>query len=343
MCLCANGGVWSQQAYLKASNTDVRDWFSYSSVAISGDTVVVGAFLEDSSAIGVNGNEGDNSASQAGAAYVFVRNGGVWSQQAYLKASNTEASECFGKSAAISGDTVVVGALYESSSATGVNGNEGDNSASQAGAAYVFSVEPGPGPPRPRITSGGVVVGNLLPTISSISPNSIISIFGSEFAPEGFSDTDTQTDAAGLVATNQSGVCVEIGGVRAPMFHVFPNQLNVQAPSIEGESPASVVVVTGCDTPEEQRSAAESVSLVALTPAFFVTDFVDGGGANPIAALHPGRSRNRGRSGYPAGFYAGRPGRIHQLVPGPGLVRRILRYKQGPFPEAWRASPGNSR
>ena len=163
----------------------------------------------------------------------------------------------------------------------------GENySGGQSDGAIVKFAEPGPGPPGPRITSGGVVVGNLLPTISSISPTSIISIFGSEFAPEGFSDTDTQTDAGGLVATNQSGVCVEIGGVRAPMFHVFPNQLNVQAPSIEGKSPASVVVVTGCDTPEEQRSAAESVPLVALTPAFFVTDFVDAGGANPIAALH---------------------------------------------------------
>ena len=165
----------------------------------------------------------------------------------------------------------------------------GENySGGQSDGAIVKFAEPGPGPgpPGPRIASGGVVIGNLLPTISSISPNSIISIFGSEFAPEGFSDTDTQTDAGGLVATNQSGVCVEIGGVRAPMFHVFPNQLNVQAPSIAGESSASVVVVTGCDKPEEKRSAAESVSLVALTPAFFVTDFVDGGGANPIAALH---------------------------------------------------------
>ena len=59
-------------------------------VAISGDTVVVGAWRESSNATGVNGNQDDNSAGAAGAAYVFVRNGGVWSQQAYLKASNTD-------------------------------------------------------------------------------------------------------------------------------------------------------------------------------------------------------------------------------------------------------------
>jgi hypothetical protein len=107
-----SGGVWSQQAYLKASNTEAFDLFGYS-VAVSGDTVVVGANGEDSSATGVNGNQADNSALQSGAAYVFMRSGGVWSQQAYLKASNTEAFDLFGYSVAVSGDTVVVGANGE--------------------------------------------------------------------------------------------------------------------------------------------------------------------------------------------------------------------------------------
>jgi len=132
-----NGGVWSQEAYLKASNTDAVDTFGYS-VAISGDTVVVGAVGEGSSASGVNGNQADNSASASGAAYLFVRNGGIWSQEAYLKASNTGGADLFGISVAISANTVVVGARNEASSATGVNGNQADNSAAQAGAAYVF-------------------------------------------------------------------------------------------------------------------------------------------------------------------------------------------------------------
>jgi len=95
----ANGTTWSQQAYLKASNTDAVDTFG-SSVAVSGDTAIVGASLESSSATGVNGDESDNSAGGAGAAYVFVRNGITWSQQAYLKASNTELQDRFGISAA---------------------------------------------------------------------------------------------------------------------------------------------------------------------------------------------------------------------------------------------------
>jgi len=132
-----NGTNWIQQAYLKASNTDAEDSFGYS-LDIDGDTLVVGAWYEDSNATGVNGNQSDNSVSEAGAAYVFVRDGTNWSQQAYLKASNPEAYDFFGVTVDIAGDTIVVGAYVESSSATGVDGNQADNSTSYAGAAYVF-------------------------------------------------------------------------------------------------------------------------------------------------------------------------------------------------------------
>ncbi len=135
-------GVWRQQAYLKASNTGLKDHFGQS-VAISGDTLVVGAEGEDSDARGINGDQSNNLAEKSGAAYVFIRKQGVWNQQAYLKASNTEFSDQFGWSVAISGDTLVVGAHQEGSSATGVNGNQDDNSAWDSGAAYVFTREDG--------------------------------------------------------------------------------------------------------------------------------------------------------------------------------------------------------
>lgn len=132
-----SGTNWSQQAYLKASNTDAGDGFGIS-VAISGDTVVVGAFGEASNAGGVNGNQADNSVASAGAAYVFVRSGSAWSQQAYLKASTPKFDNRFGWAVGIATNTIVVGANRESSSATGINGDAADNSAYQAGAAYVF-------------------------------------------------------------------------------------------------------------------------------------------------------------------------------------------------------------
>ena len=122
---------------MKASNTEADDANGYS-VAISGDTLVVGAHSEDSGATGVGGDESDDSAPSAGAAYVFVRSGATWSQQAYLKASNTGSGDYFGLSVAISGDTLVVGAYREGSGATGVGGDESDDSALQSGAAYVF-------------------------------------------------------------------------------------------------------------------------------------------------------------------------------------------------------------
>ena len=118
-----NGAVWSQQAYLKASNSDTGAVFGIS-VAISGDTIVVGA-----AGAGVSGT---------GLAYVFVRNGTTWSQEALLKASNADGADAFGATVAVSGDTVVVGAPFEASKATGVNGDETDNSAFSAGAAYIF-------------------------------------------------------------------------------------------------------------------------------------------------------------------------------------------------------------
>jgi hypothetical protein len=131
------GTVWSQQAYIKASNPDTGDNFGISA-AIDGDTVVVGANSEDSGSTGVDGNQADNFSSSAGAAYIFVRSGSTWSQQAYLKASNTDSGDRFGGDVAIDGDTVVVGASGERSNATGVNGDESNDAWHTAGAAYVF-------------------------------------------------------------------------------------------------------------------------------------------------------------------------------------------------------------
>src|SRR5262245_59981405 len=79
----------SQQAYIKASNTDLFDQFGWS-VAISGEFLVVGAWGEDSRGRSVNGAPYDNSGDINGAAYVYVRDGTSWSQQAYLKASNND-------------------------------------------------------------------------------------------------------------------------------------------------------------------------------------------------------------------------------------------------------------
>ena len=133
------GTTWAQQAYLKASNTEAGDRLGWS-IDITGDSLVVGALTESGNATGVNGDESNNSLIWSGAAYAFVRMGVTWSQQAYLKASNTGANDQFGCSVAVAGDTVVVGAVFESSNATGVNGDHANNSATNAGATYLFDL-----------------------------------------------------------------------------------------------------------------------------------------------------------------------------------------------------------
>jgi drug/metabolite transporter superfamily protein YnfA len=128
-----NGTSWALQAYLKASNLEAEDYFG-KSVAISGDIIVVGASGEDSDGT----SQGNNAISSAGAAYIFTRDGATWTQQAYLKAHNPDESDTFGATVSVSDGTVVVGAPFEDSSSTGVNGPD-NNDASNAGAAYVFN------------------------------------------------------------------------------------------------------------------------------------------------------------------------------------------------------------
>jgi len=136
------GATWTQEAYLKASSPDADDQFGVR-VALSADgsTLAVAAQFEDSAAAGVGGNQADNAATDSGAAYVFARADATWTQQAYVKASSTDADDQFGASVALSADgsTLAVGAVLEDSAATGVDGDDADNSAGNSGAVYVFA------------------------------------------------------------------------------------------------------------------------------------------------------------------------------------------------------------
>lgn len=111
-----SNGVWTQQAKLTASDSATNDYLGFS-VAISGDTAAVGAFLNDP-----NGHQ------DQGAAYVFQRNGTSWTQQAKLTASDGAAGDLFGRSVAINGNTVIAGADQHLI-----------GSSAGQGAAYVFT------------------------------------------------------------------------------------------------------------------------------------------------------------------------------------------------------------
>ncbi len=108
--------TWSQQAKIVASDAAPNDHFGWYALAVSGDTMVVGAIADDNAG-GVD----------AGSAYVFVRSGTTWSQQAKLTASDAQPYDYFGRSVGVSGDTIVVGAAFDDSP-----------SVADTGSAYVF-------------------------------------------------------------------------------------------------------------------------------------------------------------------------------------------------------------
>ena len=139
--------IWSQQAYIKAHNSDLSDRFGSSlSISDDGNTLAVGAHGEGSSSTGVGSNGGDNSLSSAGAAYVFqVSTAGTWIQQVYIKASNTDGDDEFGWSISLSGNGMflAVGARHERGSSVGINGLESSNGTLRAGAVYFFELNNG--------------------------------------------------------------------------------------------------------------------------------------------------------------------------------------------------------
>ncbi len=109
-----NNGTWTQQAVLLANDGTALDKFGYS-VAIDGNTIVVGAYQDDT------------GFADGGSAYVFVRSGTTWTFQQKLTPALQAASDEFGNSVGITGDSIIVGAHFSDLPSN-----------SDAGAAYVF-------------------------------------------------------------------------------------------------------------------------------------------------------------------------------------------------------------
>jgi hypothetical protein len=108
-----SGTTWTQQAQLTAAGGAVGDQFGIS-VALSGDTAIVGAFADD---VGANTDQGSAS--------VFTRSGTTWTQQAQLTAAGGAASDRFGISVALSGETAIVAAHFDD---VGANADQGSAS-----------------------------------------------------------------------------------------------------------------------------------------------------------------------------------------------------------------------
>jgi hypothetical protein len=109
-----NGSAWGQQAKLTAADGAANDGFGWS-VAIDDDTALIGARQDN-----------DNGA-DSGSAYVFIRSGSAWNQQAKLTAADGAAGDQFADLVALAGDTAVIGARYD------------DDSGTDSGSAYIFT------------------------------------------------------------------------------------------------------------------------------------------------------------------------------------------------------------
>jgi trimeric autotransporter adhesin len=134
------GGAWSQLALVKAPNAGNNDQFG-AAVRLSseGTSLAVGAVLEDSNAVGVDGDQGDDSRMDSGAVYTFTR-GASWLLDRYIKSLAPTEGDQFGNAIGVSGldQTSAFAALREDSSAIGIDGNADDNSAMDSGAVWVF-------------------------------------------------------------------------------------------------------------------------------------------------------------------------------------------------------------
>jgi len=142
------GTIWAQEAYLKSSNHDAFDLLGSdlygTTVALSGDTAIVGAPYEDSNQTTITNGPAaslNNSLGASGASYIYKRTGTTWAQEAYLKASNSKGSALYGTSTSLSGDTAIVGAYGEASNQTTItNGvtSSLNHSLGRPGASYIY-------------------------------------------------------------------------------------------------------------------------------------------------------------------------------------------------------------
>lgn len=194
-------GTWQQDAKLVADNAGANDNFGFS-VAISGDTAVIGAFQEDT------------KANNAGSAYVFTYSDGSWSQTTMLTASDGDSFDGFGRAVAISGDVIVAGAY-----------NDDDINAS-SGAAYVFTRSGGSWSQTQKLKASDPEFGDNFGLAVAIDGNVIVvgakdehpgglSDAGSAYVYELSSGTWSQTaklNAADAAADDEFALSVAVSG-----------------------------------------------------------------------------------------------------------------------------------
>lgn len=169
---------------------------------------------------------------------------------------------------------------------------QGPNGAEQHG----FLLTPVAASPTPSITGIGGAGGSV-PAVTSISPNGLISIYGSNLASAivGVTSADIVNNE---LPTTLGGTCVEGGGTSWGLFFVSPGQINALAGDLPASGNVAVSVITNCGTANQTTSPEVGVAVSAAAPEF-LSFIQNANGQDPIAAVD-----------YTTGIDVGTPGLI---------------------------------
>src|SRR3990172_3418908 len=167
-----SGTTWSQQAKLTAGDGAAGDWFG-SWVSVDGDTALVGAMFDD------------DKGTDSGSAYVFVRSGTSWSQQAKLTASDGAAGDELGESASLDGNTALVGVYRD------------DDNGTDSGSAYVFVRSGTTWSQQAKLTAGDGAAGDQFGASVSVAGDA--ALLGARF------DDDNGPDSGSAYVLVRSG------------------------------------------------------------------------------------------------------------------------------------------
>ncbi len=167
---------WARQQKIAHPNPAVNDLFG-NAVAISGDTIAIAAILDD-----------EGAATNAGAVYIFTRSGSVWTLQQRVIANDPTSDAGFGRSVAIEGNTLLVGAH---------RANAGK------GAAYVYTRSGSTWTQQQRLVASDGLVGDYLGASVAISGDRLV--LGAERADAGVGSPTVVADAGAAYAFQRSG------------------------------------------------------------------------------------------------------------------------------------------
>jgi len=242
-----SGGTWTQQQKIQASDAQAADRFGFSvSLPSDGNTALVGAYLEDA------------GGTSAGAAYVFTRSGGTWTQQQKIQASDPQASDYFGYSVSLSGDgnAALVGAYLEDAGGT------------NAGAAYVFTRSNGTWTQQQKIQASNPQASGYFGYSVSLSGDGNTALVGAHPEDTGFGAAYIFTRSNGTWSQNQ-----KIQASDAETYDYFGNSV-----SLSGDGNTALVGAHLEDTGGSSAGAAYIFFTTSLTSGPRL--FVDGSGGN---------------------------------------------------------------